>query len=643
MGFNQELKDFIGAWQAGDKIAGSADDHEYKKLRNRVLKANADKLSDPDYVALEKKRLDAQVNYYNGRANRGRDPELTRSRALSNQLRELQIDQLKNPPQAPSAADSVPGYTAPPSSGKRSALDVDGSFDTAQDDTGGAAQPWVNPDTGEEQDTSMAARGGMIARRGYASGGAVEEDTPDDSEETSAPADESDITPEAADTQERQDDAEDEQDDAGGALDTSEPSVAPAPSGKTVAYSPQAAHDAVVGGLKYAAKVTGHGKTPEDGGDGSALPVNARTTAARGLGSRSYLSGAGAASHDDMTKVMKAVDPENKMSDSERTMAALATTYEWNLKRNDPAAADKTAASMMQYFRVASDRYKAMMQVAASHGDVDGTMKMAMKSYGNIPDGKDLKLEKTADGKGIQYSFTDDSTGKVITQGIAPPEQILEFATKGSMHTFDDVLSASAAGRAQQATTAKASAAEEKAAALAAKGLKINDMDKVEAGVKGAIDELPADSIAKEDIPEIKGAAVQMKAANTGMAYGDALLATVEMTRPDAKLAGTAVDGGVKVKLKNGATMFVPDELVGRLKNARDLNTAAAAKKATAAKASSDRIGSTMSALGAMIPSAPKPAPYTPRGPDVPFSVGPSVPLDEAPAGWVPNRGLGER
>jgi hypothetical protein len=626
MGFGQEIKDFIGAWQAGDKIAGSSDDRAYKKLRVRRLQQQADDADNPELKGLARDRLKAQINRLN-RGPRARDPELTKGRQLDNEYKAMRNKQFGDgPAAAPSAADGAVPYAAPPSRGgaPQSALDVDEPYQTSQLED-------QEDDQDDQEATQMAARGGLVTRRGYADGGLVEDDEDD------APAAAEEVDP---DTLDREDALDDGKEDTASALPVNAPARAAAPAAKTLAYSPQAAHDATLAGVKYAAKELGHGE-PEEGG--SAVDMSARSRTPGG-GSRAYQSGAGAASHDEMQKVYKAIDPENKMSDSERTMAALSTVYEWKLKNNDPQGADRAAASMVQYYRQVSDRYKAMSAAAAEKGDLDGAMKMALKAHANVPDGMDMKLEPTKDGK-IKYSMTDAQTGKVVENTLATPEQILAFASKGSMHTFDDLLVRSAANRAEVSKPGKGAA-----------GYKVADRAKADEQVDAAVADLPdkGDGL-KDQLPEIKGTSFQLHAANPSINKNDALRATLEMTqirdaadleKPSFAPAGKPTDAGVPMKMSNGQTVTIPNELIPRLAAQRKKNADAFTAAAEKNKGSADRFGSTIEAAKKMLTPGPR-SPRAPEGPvDHPATF--SLPrqalsLDEAPPGSVPNRGLGER
>jgi acyl-CoA-binding protein len=163
---------------------------------------------------------------------------------------------------------------------------------------------------------------------------------------------------------------------------------------------------------------------------------------------RAYLSGEGSAPRSDMAQVMQAVDPEGKMSESERNLAALGAVYNFYAVR-DPAKAQQAAGSMIQYMRTASARYASIAAAHAEAGDIDGTVNNMLRAYANIPNGQDVKFQKNPDGS-YAYSFTDES-GKVVNKGVASPQQIASMAMRMTPGEFDKWILTAAGQRAPQA------------------------------------------------------------------------------------------------------------------------------------------------------------------------------------------------
>lgn len=409
--FGNEIKDFISAFSAGKKMFSNTDE-EYARLKMKVLQGQLDEQNDPEAKKLKRDAAKALIKS-RLRGPKATDPEITEGRRLDNEYKRKRNEAIGKPP--PGAADELPTLGTPPSGapGKTSALDLDEELpeDVAS---------YEDEDLEEDLPVQYAARGGLIKRpvRHYALGGEVEEDELED-----------EPLPEEAPEQE-----------ADPVVEEAVPSTAAAPAAPDTQdrlssdqFSRQAGHDAVLEGLKYAqARASG---SRSDAG-GGAVPTGASS---RNAGGEAYLRGAGAASSSEMNEVRKKIDPENKMAESERNLAALSQVYEYNLRQNNPEGAKRAAASMVQYFRQVSDRYKALSVAAAENGDVDGTIKAIMKAHANIPDGQDMKLKKNADGS-VAYTFVDTQSGKTIEKGVATPEQILQFATRGASMSFDDLI-----------------------------------------------------------------------------------------------------------------------------------------------------------------------------------------------------------
>ncbi|MCC6887202.1 MAG: hypothetical protein IT536_01480 [Hyphomicrobiales bacterium] len=197
-------------------------------------------------------------------------------------------------------------------------------------------------------------------------------------------------------------------------------------------YSFAAANNAARDGLITAARLTGI--------SGQAV----------GGSPAAYVRGAGAASHQEMEAVRRAVDPHNRMSEAERNLAALSHVYEFHLKNNNPQGAQRAAASMMQYFRLVSGRYQALARAAAHNGDVDGATRAFLKSYANLPDGNNLSIARRPDGS-YEYSVQDLGDDRVVTRGIATPQQVLQFATRNAMG-FDEAIVRAAGARAARSS-----------------------------------------------------------------------------------------------------------------------------------------------------------------------------------------------
>lgn len=252
-----------------------------------------------------------------------------------------------------------------------------------------AAIPALPPQVTEEPVGTGYANGGLVQK--FANGGLVEDD---DLEDEYAPP------------------------PAIGPTDVSARGRTPMPAAR-----PQEA-DAVSDALKYGVATLG---AP------GAVPQPARRARLQ-----AYARGAGAAPVEDMLAIYKKIDPKGEMGESERNLNAINAVYRFKMNSGDAEGAKRTAFSMLQHYRQASQRYAAIAAAAAEGGHVDAAAKAAMKAYANIPDGKDLKIWKSKDGQ-LNYSMKDES-GQEVSSGIASPQQLAAAAMGVATQGFDNYL-----------------------------------------------------------------------------------------------------------------------------------------------------------------------------------------------------------
>jgi len=444
MGFGAEVKDFINGFSTGQKIMAMRDDREYKKLRAKVFREK----NSPERLKLEEDLLKARAE----RMRRGPDATVTEGRRLSNKLKRLQIQAVEDLRRRQAAGgnanaivDQGPGY------GENLPTDA-------------SAVPPVESEIPDP--TQNFSHGGAVkAIKSYADGGSVEDDgeifdsntpkspyldpyadVPEDQSQQAVPVEDSSIDLAAMDQPFK---------------------------GANKVYSPQASHDAVLAGIKFAQKQLG--VTPQDAGlkdapapdqnqpsvtpgsaPGGVSPSPAASAAAYiAAGGRrkgavaAYLSGAGMSTPEEIQAVYAKIDPQHRMSESERTFASMGAVYTFYLQKGDVKRAQSAAASLLQYYRGAYNRYSALAQAAAGTGDVTKTMRMLLKAHANVPDGIDMKLLPDESGKGIKYTFTDAQSGKLLEHAIMSPQQLLQWASKGTIQSFDELVTAAAGIRAQ--------------------------------------------------------------------------------------------------------------------------------------------------------------------------------------------------
>lgn len=152
---------------------------------------------------------------------------------------------------------------------------------------------------------------------------------------------------------------------------------------------------------------------------------------------KKYLTGYGAAPRTLVQQAIQAVDPDKKMRPGERNLAAMGQVYKHYMDAGQPEKAVAAASSMVQYYRQESNRYLALSQAAAQGGNLDTAAKAAVAAYTNIPNGRDLKIDKV-DG-GFKIKVTDES-GKVINTKVVNPQEFAAAAIGFNPSTFDEEI-----------------------------------------------------------------------------------------------------------------------------------------------------------------------------------------------------------
>jgi hypothetical protein len=564
------LDGFMSGFQKG---ASFQDDRQYKKLRNRVLQQKL----DPEMDKLNKEFMKARIGHLN-RAGADRNAPL---RAL--QIQELQLrlkdhqDEIAGTGRwvAPAGADSsaapitapiapAPVITPKPQSAIPTGTNV-AANDTEDDEdtqTAGEAVP-----TG---DTQNAASGGRIRSvKKYAEGGDVsnegladvdDDGIMDDDQESPQQVAQRGALPENYDRISGPEDYE-----AQGGSSTRGSGEGESQEGGTLGFSMEAAHDAAREGLTRSMRLhqarTPRGALPtpdRPGGDPKANPHAAHN------------AGAGAASPDEVTKVMNKIDPDHKMSDTNRHMAALAHVYTFYQGKNDDVGAKNAAMSLVQRYKMDTMKYAGIAKNMLDNGDMDGATDMAAKAYAGVPDGMQVKFYKNQDGT-WGYSHIDEQ-GNTVKQGVFSPAQLGDQLLKLQTGGFEQHI-LNAAGMREQA---KGGAAP-----------KMADFDKGSELVKNAYgdpgkDEDPAAHTASKSI----ATRVFMDSTNrkNNVTADEASSVTKGMLN-EPKFQADNAEGGKMVKIGTNAPVFVPkaqfDQVIDILAQKRNALKKATAKSGT--------------------------------------------------------------
>lgn len=535
MGFSAEMKDFIAAYKTGQGINASRTDQDYKEANTARVTATTERENDPATLKLAADTAQARLDKI--RDSMKSSAAARGATGARTQLINEQLKLLRN--QATAGSGLVPGTgvgPAGPVPQGQGALPLGPST--------------LVPDVPVDDAMSLYEDGGLVPEE-------------DEEDELLASAGEEEPV---------------------GALPIAAPANAPTdvsaqsrrqpqvPRGLEGVISPALVADATKAGMKFGLNQYGLG--------GRGAVPSARTAA----NARLFAQGHGGLTEQEMQAARQTVDPEGKLTDSQRNMAALGSVYQHWANKGEPEKAQRVAFQMLQYYRNASQRYAAIAAKAAEGGNIDLATKAALKAYANVPDGNDLKIMPNPKG-GLMYELSGPK-GEVIRKGIATPQQLAASAMGLASGGFDRAI-LQAAG-AQPATGAvktggggrpQSASDREKEAELPAVAMEKLKEQWAKKNEGAEVDE--------NFWQEATNTAQGLMQQNPKMNANQAALAAEALLRPgdNFKLSMGKEEGEPHTaKLKSGMSIKLNDEQLEMLQNSRAARIKAAADKETAAK-----------------------------------------------------------
>lgn len=545
------LSGFLQGFQAGDKMAASWSDEKYKKVRSKYMEAQmglvnqkTKDLQDPEMRAAKLRQMNTASDFRGELGETYKDNR--RRRALQDQGMTpggtVPVEEGYTPPKMPDVGATPPGA--------QSAIPTAGPT-MAQNDV-----PLEDPDdTIQDGQQFTGAKGGIVPRKRqaikhYQEGGVVDDD--DDE-----PDDEDDTMPDSA---------------------TSTTGMGTPYGG----YSAMAAHDAVLSagnGLQQVAASQRTALNPSGGG-------------------RAVLSGKGAAGPMLTQQVYDKVDPKHEMSEGQRNMAAYSAVWQYYQGKGMPKEAQQAVTGLYQQNRINAGHYAALSAAALKAGHLDAAASYAAKAYGNIPDGRDLKI--TNENGRLMYSVTDEKTGKVQKKGIMTPQELGAAVTGFTPATFEAQIAAASGVR-------------------AGKGAKLQQADKPKDRDQSQKNLDEAYGTPKEGdthADDIKSAAYQiLNAPGQKILEKDAVSAAkgilyVDPKNPDTpqwKAEKVDIDGTPHAKVTfdgNKRSVIVPTEVMGSLLDQRAAAVAEAQAAGKKKEGENKRAGENADAAKGIITSA---------------------------------------
>ncbi len=544
MSFSAEMKAFLNAYKTGQGINASRTDQDYREVQTKALGEKAARENDPATLKLATDTAQAHLDKIRDSM---RDSAAARGTAgaRTNLINE-QIKFLRNG--ATSGSGLAPTAGTGPVPQGQGALPIGPST--------------LNP----EGDVDIFPPGSEFNTRLYEDGGLVEEEEDTDVLAEAALPEDTGAVPLNAAT------------DVSAQSRRREPQV---PRGLEGVISPALVADATKAGMKFGLEQYGLG--------GRGAVPSARSQA----NARLFAQGHGGLTEQEMQAARSTVDPEGKLSDSQRNMAALGSVYQFWANKGEPEKAQRVAFQMLQYYRNASQRYAAIAAKAAEGGNVDLATKAALKAYANVPDGNDLELVQGPNG--LMYRMTN-AKGEEINKGIATPQQLAASAMGLASGGFDKAILAAAGAR------------EDTGAVKTGKGAGAGHPQTATDRAKEA--ELPATEVEKlktqwveknKDAPvdesfwtEATNTAQGLMQQNPKMNANQAALAAEQLLRPGAKFKlklGENEGDPAVVKFGNGSTAQLTDEQLEVIQNSRAARIKAGADKEAADKKAASEPG----------------------------------------------------
>jgi hypothetical protein len=142
---------------------------------------------------------------------------------------------------------------------------------------------------------------------------------------------------------------------------------------------------------------------------------------------------------NQMSSVINAKNPNKmKLSEAQRNMQRLAVGWQAALEQGDVGAAVKLVTALRKSYKAYELGFKKLGEAKLEAGDVDGALGAFLRSYAYVPDGKEVKIQRTKSGK-FAYQYIDNVSGEIISKGLMTPGEMLAVATKGKLASEEDL------------------------------------------------------------------------------------------------------------------------------------------------------------------------------------------------------------
>jgi len=123
------------------------------------------------------------------------------------------------------------------------------------------------------------------------------------------------------------------------------------------------------------------------------------------------------------------VDPDNKLSQSEKTLKIQQDLFDFYMAHGNYEKAAAASAAVLMYGRRVSQTSGTMALAALENKDMVGAAKWMAKAYETLPDGKELRIDQQVSPQGtLAYEIVDLDTGQVTQSGEATMDDMVTMA-----------------------------------------------------------------------------------------------------------------------------------------------------------------------------------------------------------------------
>lgn len=144
-------------------------------------------------------------------------------------------------------------------------------------------------------------------------------------------------------------------------------------------------------------------------------------------GAQALAMNVGAARPEEVKQVEQTVDPEYKLSNSQRQIAKYKAMYDYWMDHNQPERAQRAVFAMSMAAKDAARTYGVVAMQALKRGDTKIAAEALSKGYDEVPDGQTMKITDT-NKDGVTFEM-HDMNGNITDKGKFAINEMMRVAT----------------------------------------------------------------------------------------------------------------------------------------------------------------------------------------------------------------------